>query len=235
MEDFKKNVENSDEIEIDLSRLFQEIKKKAKFIIFMAIIGAIIAFLFTTFFITKKYESTARVYLKPNTTETGTIDYNAINANSKMVNNYMLIMQGDSALDKVTKTLKLEDKGEDFVKDSLSITNEAESEIIKVTAKTDDPQLSKDIVSATVDQFFTDVKAKLDVKNLMITDPAKVEDIPVSPNKKLNTLLGAFLGIMLSGGIVVLRFMLDKRLHTKDDVESYLEIPVLAEIPYFED
>ena len=39
----------------------------------------------------------------------------------------------------------------------------------------------------------------------MITDPAKVEDIPVSPNKKLNTLLGAFLGIMLSGGIVVLR------------------------------
>lgn len=69
----------------------------------------------------------------------------------------------------------------------------------------------------------------------MITDPAKVEDIPVSPNKKLNTLLGAFLGIMLSGGIVVLRFMLDKRLHTKDDVESYLEIPVLAEIPYFED
>ena len=44
MEDFKKNVENSDEIEIDLSRLFQEIKKKAKFIIFMAIIGAIIAF-----------------------------------------------------------------------------------------------------------------------------------------------------------------------------------------------
>ena len=234
MEDFKKNVENSDEIEIDLSRLFQEIKKKAKFIIFMAIIGAIIAFLFTTFFITKKYESTDRVYLKPNTTETGTIDYNPKNANSKMLNNNMLIMQGDSVLDKVTKTLKLEDKGEDFVKNSLSITNEAESEIIKVTARTDDPQLSKDIVSATVDQFFTDVKAKLDVKNLMITDPAKVEDIPVSPNKKLNTLLGAFLGIMLSGGIVVLRFMLDKRLHTKDDVESYLEIPVLAEIPYFE-
>ena len=51
------------------------------------------------------------MYLKPNTTETGTIDYNAINANSKMVNNYMLIMQGDSVLDKVTKTLKLEDKG----------------------------------------------------------------------------------------------------------------------------
>ena len=56
------------------------------------------------------------MYLKPNTTETGTIDYNAINANSKMVNNYMLIMQGDSVLDKVTKTLKLEDKGRILLK-----------------------------------------------------------------------------------------------------------------------
>ena len=41
---FQKNVENSDEIEIDLSRLFQEIKKKAKFIIFMAIIGGLLHF-----------------------------------------------------------------------------------------------------------------------------------------------------------------------------------------------
>ena len=33
----------------------------------------------------------------------------------------------------------------------------------------------------------------------MITDPAKVEDIPVSPNKKLNTLLGAFLELCFLG------------------------------------
>ena len=29
--------------------------------------------------------------------------------------------------------------------------------------------------------------------------------------------------------------LLDKRLHTKEDAESYLEIPVLAEIPFLED
>ena len=51
----------------------------------------------------------------------------------------------------------------------------------------------------------------------------------------MNVVIGALLGIMISGGIVVLRFLLDKRLHTKDDVEAYLEIPVLAEVPYFED
>ena len=154
----------NDEIEIDISALMKLLKKNIKMIVICTVLGAVIAFLMTNFFMTKKYASTARIYLVPKVTEQGVVDSTALNSNSKMVNNYMLIMQGDSVLDKVTKTLKLEDKGEDFVKDSLSITNEAESEIIKVTAKTDDPQLSKDIVSATVDQFFTDVKAKLDVK-----------------------------------------------------------------------
>lgn len=235
MENLKSNVENNEEIEIDLSRLLTEIRKKIKFIILVGIIGGAIAFTFTNFFISKKYESSARIYLKPNTTETGSIDYNTLTANSKMVNNYMLMIQGDSILDKVTETLKLEDKGENFLKESLSVTNETDSEIIKVTARTEDPELSKDIVSAVVDQFFSDVKAKLDVKNLMIIDQAKVEETPVAPNKKINTALGILAGIAISGGIVVLRFLLDKRMHTKEDVESYLEIPVLAEIPYYED
>lgn len=235
MENLKNSVENNEELEIDLSRLFTEIRKKIKFIILVGIIGGAIAFTFTNFFISKKYESSARIYLKPNTTETGSIDYNTLTANSKMVNNYMLMIQGDSILDKVTETLKLEDKGENFVKESLSVTNETDSEIIKVTARTEDPELSKDIVSAVVDQFFSDVKAKLDVKNLMIIDQAKVEETPVAPNKKINTALGILAGIAISGGIVVLRFLLDKRMHTKEDVESYLEIPVLAEIPYYED
>lgn len=235
MENLNNNTETNEEIEIDLSRLFIEIKKKLKFIILVGIIGGAIALTFTTFFISKKYESSARIYLKPNTTETGSIDYNALSANSKMVNNYMLMLQGDSILDKVTKTLKLEDMDKDFVKNSLSVTNETDSEIIKVSARTEDPELSKDIVSAAVDQFFSDVKAKLDVKNLMIIDQAKVEETPVAPSKKMNTALGILAGIFVSGGIVVLRFLLDKRMHTKDDVEAYLEIPVLAEIPYFED
>ena len=152
-----------------------------------------------------------------------------------MVNKYMTIIQGDSVLDVVTKNLKLEDRGEDFVKSTISVTNEANTEIIKITATTDDPKLSKDIVDETVSQFISYVKDKIDVKNIMILNQAKVEETPVAPNVKMNVVIGALLGIMISGGIVVLRFLLDKRLHTKDDVEAYLEIPVLAEVPYFED
>lgn len=235
MDELRSTTETNEEIEIDLSRLFNEIKKKLKFIILLALIGAVIAFIFTTMFMTKKYASSADIYPKTNTTDTGTIDYNALTANSKMVNNYMAIIQGDSVLDEVTKKLKLEDRGENFVKNSLSVTNETDTEIIKITATTDNAELSKDIVDATVEEFISYVKDKIEVKNIMILNQAKVEPTAVSPNVKMNIVIGALLGIMVSGGIVVLRFLLDKRLHTKDDVESYLEIPVLAEIPYYEE
>lgn len=125
MEEIRNTTESNEEIEIDLSRLFNEIKKKFKFIILIAVIGAIVAFIFTTMFMTKKYASSADIYPKTNTTDTGTLDYNALNANTKMVNNYMAIIQGDSVLDEVTKNLKLEDRGEDFVKSTISVTNEA--------------------------------------------------------------------------------------------------------------
>lgn len=235
VDELRSTTETNEEIEIDLSRLFNEIKKKLKFIILLALIGAVIAFIFTTMFMTKKYASSADIYPKTNTTDTGTIDYNALTANSKMVNNYMAIIQGDSVLDEVTKKLKLEDRGENFVKNSLSVTNETDTEIIKITATTDNAELSKDIVDATVEEFISYVKDKIEVKNIMILNQAKVEPTAVSPNVKMNIVIGALLGIMVSGGIVVLRFLLDKRLHTKDDVESYLEIPVLAEIPYYEE
>ena len=83
----------------------------------------------------------ARIYLKPNITESGTIDYNTLTANSKMVNNYVLMLQGNSLLEDVTKKLKLEN--EELVKNSLSVSNEADSEIITVSAKTKDAKMSK--------------------------------------------------------------------------------------------
>lgn len=235
MEDLKLNKELEDEIEIDVSRLFLELRRKMKFIIIIGMLGAIAALLFTTMFINKKYASSADIYPKSNTTENGIADYNALTANSKMVNNYMAIIQGDSVLDKVTEKLQLEQYGEDFVKNAVKVSNESDTEIIKITAITEDPQLSKDIVEVTVDEFFKYVKDKMDIKNLMILNQAKVEERPVSPNKKLNMVLGAMVGVALSGGLVLLRFFLDKRLHTKDDVENYLEIPVLIEIPYYEE
>lgn len=233
MEELQKNMEQNEEVEIDLERLFHQLKKHIRLIIAAMLLGIVISFLVTRFLIPKKYESTARIYLKPNVTESGTIDYNTLTANSKMVNNYVLMLQGNSLLEDVTKQLKLQD--DELVKRSLSVSNEIDSEIITVSARTEDAELSRDIVKTTVNLFFENMKDKLDIKNMTILDAPQVNEDAVSPSLKKNLLIGAFLGMVLSCGIVVIQFLLDKRLHNKEDVESYLGIAVLAEIPYLEE
>ena len=93
----------------------------------------------------------------------------------------------------------------------------------------------KKIVDTTVNVFTNEVKETLNINNITTVDDAKLQTSPVSPSVPKNIVIGGLVGAILSIGIIFIRFMLDNRLHTKEDVEKYLEIPNLGVIPYFED
>lgn len=226
------NETNDDTVEIDLSQLFHQIKKNIRLIVISMLLVAVIAFVFTTFFIDKKYASQARIYITPKVTEEGTVDYSSLTSGNLMVNNYMSILKGENLLRNVSEAI-----GTDFsvVNSSLSVSNDANTQIITIKSTTEDPELSKAIVDQTVSSFQSDMQELLNIQNLVVIDSAKVNSSPVSPNVKMNTLIGALIGAMLSGGYVFIMFILDKRLRNKKEAEEYLGIPVLAEIPWYED
>ncbi|MGX8833540.1 YveK family protein [Amedibacillus sp. YH-ame6] len=221
----------SDEIEIDLSQFFLLLKKHVTLIVISTTICAAISLLITVFFIEKKYASTETIYLTPKVTEQGTVDASSVNSNTILVNNYVLMIKGENVLSKVAEKLDL--PSVDEVKAAVSVSNEPDTQIINVIAKTDDPTKSKQIAETTVDIFFTEMKDKLNIENLTIIDSAKINTTAVSPSKKVNLLFGAFIGIALSCGYVFLKFILDKRLKNSFEAESFLGIPVLVEIPYY--
>lgn len=232
-ENISSNNINKEEVEIDLSQLFKLLKKSLRLIIVCAVLGAIIAFAFTMFFIEKKYSSQARIYLIPRVTEQGNVDLNAVSTNSKLVNNYVSLMKGENILSKVAEKLEL--TSVDEVKKSLSVTNEENTEIIAVTATTNNPTKSKQIAEATVSIFYSEMKENLKIDNMTTVDSPKINNSPVSPNKKVNTVIGALAGIVISCGFVFLKYLLDKRLRNRTEAENFLNIPVLAEIPFFDE
>lgn len=224
---------NEDVLTIDLSQLFKLLKKNLRLIILSMVVCAIAAFSITAFLLPKKYASESSIYLvsKVNA-ETGTVDAAALSANSKQVNNYMEMIKGKNILNKVAKELNIDVKE---VQGAISVTNKNETEIMDVKATTDDPVKSQQIVKTLTSIFFKEVKENLKVENMMVMNDPEVDKVPVSPSKKMNTLIGALLGLLVSGGYVFLTFILDKRLRTKQEAENFLGIPVLAEIPYYEE
>lgn len=72
---------------------------------------------------------------------------------------------------------------------------------------------------------------ELNLSDISIVNEAQINRIPVSPNKKKNTLIGSFIGLLGGIGIVVFRFLFNKHFINDKEVEMFLGVDVLAEIP----
>lgn len=215
--------------EIDLLELFRAILKYIKLIIVLCIIFGAGGFFGTKFLITPTYTARTSIYLTPQISESGSLDYNSQMANSKLVTNVVNLMTQNNIMSEVAKDVGLENSSS--VKKCISVTNESNTEIITVTATTTDPKLSKDIANDTVNTFINTMQKNLNVRNIEIVDKAKLSYIPSGPNIKKNTLLATMVGFVLGCGYAVLKFLLDNRLRTKEEAEKYLGIPVFAEFP----
>lgn len=221
---------SNDEMEIDLKDLFTALKKKAMQIIVVSVLFAMIGFVLSTFVISKKYSSEATIYITPRVSEQGSIDYNSLQTNSRMVNNYMEILKGEAITSKVAENVGLDSYEE--VLDSLTISNATDTELIAISAETTDPQLSENIVENIISVFNDEMLDVLQIDNIAVINEPDFNEDPVSPSKSKYTILGFAIGFVLSCGITVVRYLFDNRLRTREEAESYLGIPVLASVPY---
>lgn len=220
---------NNDELEIDLGELFKALKKNILLIVVISILCALVGFVSSMFLINKKYSSEATIYITPKVTEQGIIDYNSIQTNSRMVNNYMEILKGETILAKVADQVGLDSYTE--VLSTLTVTNPEDTELISVSSETTDPELSQQIVSLVISTFTEDMMDILNLNNVTIINDAKVNENPVSPSVPKYTVLGLAAGLVISCGYVFIAFLFDKRLRTREEAENFLGVPVLATVP----
>lgn len=214
---------------IDLLELFRAVLKYIKLIIVLCVLFGVGGFFGTKLLIAPTYTASTSIYLTPQISESGSLDYNSQMANSKLVTNVVKLMTQNNVMSEVAKNVGLESA--EAVKNYISVSNESDTEIITITATTDNPKLSKDIANDTVSTFTKVMQKNLNVRNIEVVDRAKLSYVPSGPNIKKNTMLATMVGFVLGCGYAVLRFLFDNRLRTKEEAEKYLGIPVFCEIP----
>ena len=67
--------------------------------------------------------------------------------------------------------------------------------------------------------------------NIRLIEPAILPVAPVKPDKTLNLIIGTVLGLMVGFGLALFLSYLDRAINTPQQVELYLELPVLSVIP----
>ena len=77
----------------------------------------------------------------------------------------------------------------------------------------------------------SDINESLSSESIRIAEIGRVPLAPIKPNKKRNVLLSIVLGLLGGIGLAFFLEYLDQTIHTEDDVQRYLDLPVLAVIP----
>lgn len=212
---------------IDLMEIFLVLRRYINRIILSGVTLGLIAAVVTIFIIPKKYTATTRIFAVPNVTSTST-DYTSINANDKMVNNYMEMLKGTSICDSVDASLGLT---EGTTIEAIKVSNQTDTQIITLSATTKDPALSKKIVDRTVAVFYSELRTKLDITNVTTIDTAITPKEPSSPSLKRNVALGLIAGVLVACLVIIIRHLMDTRINDKEQAEKFFDLPVFGVVP----
>lgn len=216
--------------EIELSELFRLLGRNRNLILVVTIFFTLMGFLFTKIAIKPEYQSSATIIVNNRRDETQNITSDEIRSAQNLASVYSIIIKSDTVLEQVIENNHL-DMSIEALSKRISVTSVDNTQVIKISSKTKNPELSQQITSDILKiapKFIVDM---VEAGSVKIISEASFDDKPVSPNVKMNTLVSLILGLMLSTGYVLMQYMLDRRIKSENDIEKYLEIPVLGIIP----
>ncbi|MCR4441356.1 MAG: GNVR domain-containing protein [Peptococcaceae bacterium] len=110
---------------------------------------------------------------------------------------------------------------------------EKKNETELVRRKVEELEKTYALLSEKITQTQITKSINLGETNIQVVSPSTIKVDPVKPNKKLNLALAGVLGLMMSVVFAFVLELLDNKIHTGEDAERHLELPVLGMIPRF--
>ena len=223
--------QEQDALNIDLMELLYRLLAGWKLILCLAICFAIVAAVYTIYFVTPLYRATSVIYVLSRDT---IVNMSELQFGTALANDYMKVFKLWEVHEEVISNLNLDYTYTEIQK-MLSVTNTSGTRMLDITITSPSAQEAADIANeyAKVASDFIAETMSTDQPNRMSV--ARVPSNPVSPSKTRNIAIGFVGGALLGAVIIILRMLMDDKVKTVEDIRQYTGLITLAVVPIEEE
>ena len=229
---------SDDEESIDIIKLLLVLWEHKAGIIFMAIIGSLLALIITVLFISPKYRSSFTAYVN-NRTEANAEGAEAISngdttAQQQLTRTYASIIVSRPIIEGAIK-----DSGLNYTYDQVAScieTNvEANTSLINVYITMKNKQDAKAIADSIVKIAPEDLAEIVEGSSMKIVSYPVLPESRYSPSFSKNAIVGALVGFFLAAAVVIIRSLTDTTVKSERELEEKFGVSVIGTIPNFEE
>ncbi|WP_369351099.1 YveK family protein [Streptococcus hillyeri] len=222
--------QNDTQQEIDVVHLLKKLWLRKFAIIFTALTFAFIALAASIFLLTPQYESLTKLYVVNKGTDESKISTQDLQAGDYLVKDYKEIITSKTVLAGVIEREQL-DLSVSGLASKTRIDIPANTRIISITVTDENPEVASQLANAYREVASEKVKEVTNVEDVKTVEAAEPSSSPATPNLKRNTLLGFLVGGFIAVALVLVKELLDDRVHRVEDVEEVLHMTLLGIVP----
>jgi capsular polysaccharide biosynthesis protein len=214
--------------EIDLKEMFDYFKGKIVWILCTMIVFVILGNTYTILSRVPMYRSSTTIVLVSEHSES----YNAseLQLNKNLVGTYSEIIKSRRVLEPVIENLGL-DYSYGELKSNVNVSPVTNAEIIRISVGDKDAAVATSIANEIANVFSTEVQKIYKLNNVSVVDKAVDSLKPYNINYFKDNIIYAGIAIMLSCGIIFIKFYFDTTIKTGEEIENKLGLTVLGIVP----
>lgn len=220
--------------EINLKELFNYFKSNLLIIFGITISVLTLGFIYFRCIQKPMYNSYTTMVLASDTSNTGTITSQEITLNRNLVSTYRSIIKSSRVLSQVISNLNLNITQSELA-GKIQVSSESDTEIIKVSVNTLNPNDSKIIANEIARVFSNEIVKIYNIRNVSIIDKAEAANSPYNVNIVKQTFLSFLVGLVLAFAVVFIMFYFDDTISSTSIIETKIGLPVLGVVPFKEE
>lgn len=147
-----------------------------------------------------------------------------------LVGTYSEIASSDTAILTLKENLDL-DLPVSTIKSMISVNGITDTLVVELSVRSNEPLLAASIANELI-LIVQDISNNFEgLESVEILDTAPTPTSPAGPNRTLNVIIGALLGIIIGCAFIFVVEAFDRNIKTEKDIEQNLKLRVLGVIP----